>query len=183
MVLAGQDAKHLFEFLERRVGAADDFAQVAAAPRQAGAQLVEDDRQPLAFGQSVDVAEQVDVNRTVSVLYRQQPLARSFVPGADLLEGRRQRRACDAGLSREAIDVLLADQRLRAHRAAGVGAKVLEAGLGDFQQDCRLRLRRGSHRADRADLDPVDLDVLAGDDVAGVVEERPNRVSAVRAAC
>ena len=37
-----------------------------------------------------------------------------------------------------AVDVLLADQRLRADLAAGVLAEVLEAGVGDFELDDRL---------------------------------------------
>ena len=54
-------------------------------------------------------------------------------PLADLLQRRRQRRAFDARLGRQAVDVLLADQRLRADRAAGVGAEVLEAGVCDVR--------------------------------------------------
>ena len=131
VVLAGEDREHLVEFLQRRVGALDDFAEVAAASGEAGAEFVEDDRQALAFGQAVDVAEQVDVDRAVGVLHRQQVLAGAFLPLADLVQRRRQRRAFDARLGRQAVDVLLADQRLRADRAARVRAEVLEAGVFD----------------------------------------------------
>ena len=51
-VLAGEDREHLVEFLQRRVGAVDDHVQVAAAPGEAGAEFVEDDRQALALGQA-----------------------------------------------------------------------------------------------------------------------------------
>ena len=48
VVLAGQDLEHLVGVAERRVGAVDDRVEVRAARRQAGAELVEDHRQPLA---------------------------------------------------------------------------------------------------------------------------------------
>ena len=50
-------ASTLSSSLQGGVGALDHFAEVAAAPREAGAEFVEDDRQTLAFGQAVDVAE------------------------------------------------------------------------------------------------------------------------------
>jgi len=73
------------------------------------------------------------------------------------------------------------DQSLRAHGAAGIRAEVLEAGVFDVQHDSGLRVGRGRDRADGANFDAVDLDVLAGDDVAGVVEDRADRVAAVGA--
>ena len=66
-VLAGEDREHLVEFLQGRVGAADDRAEVAAAAQQAGAEFVDDDREALAFGQPVDVVQQVGVDRAVGV--------------------------------------------------------------------------------------------------------------------
>ncbi len=60
--------------------------------------------------------------------------------------------------------------------------KFLKAGVFDLQYDRRLLLRCGRHRADRPDLDAIDLDLLAGDHVGGVVEDRPDRVAAARAA-
>ena len=61
-VLAGEDREDLVGLLERRVGVDDGLAQVAAAPGQAGAQLVEDDRQALAVGQAQRVVDQVEVD-------------------------------------------------------------------------------------------------------------------------
>ena len=87
-----------------------------------------------------------------------------------------------ARLRRQAVDVLLADQRLRADFAARVFAEVLEAVVVDVQHDGGLRLRGRRDRGDLADLDAGDLHLLAGDDVAGVVEDRPDFVAAVVAA-
>ena len=111
-------ASTLSSSCKRRVGAADDRVQIASAPGQARAELVDDDRQALALGQARDVAEQVDVDRAVGVLHRQQSLARAFLAGGDLAQGRRQRRAFDARLGRQAVDELLADQRLGANRCS-----------------------------------------------------------------
>src|SRR6185437_8954899 len=127
----------------------------------------------------VDVAEQDDVDRAAVVLHRQQVLAGAFIAGGDLVQGRRQRRAGHRRLGRQAVDVLLADQRLRADFATGVFAEVLEAFLFDLQDDGGLRLRRRRHRGDLADLDAGDLDLLPGDDVAGVVEDRTDFVGLV----
>ena len=62
-VLVGEDGEDLVGLLQRRVGVGHRLAQVAAAPGQAGAQLVEDDGQPLAVGQAQRVVEQVEVDR------------------------------------------------------------------------------------------------------------------------
>ena len=78
----------LVGLLERRVGVADGLAQVAAAPGQAGAQLVEDDRQALAVGQAQDVVDQVEVDRLGGVRDRQQVLALAR-PVLDLAQLRR----------------------------------------------------------------------------------------------
>ncbi len=176
VVLAGEDRQHAVEFLQRGVGPFDHFVQVAPAAGEAGAEFVDDDRQALAFGQPADVAEQIDVDGAVGVLHGQQVLAFAFMAFADLLQRRRQRRAFHSRLGGQAVDVLLADQRLRADGAAGVGAEVLEARVFDVQHDRGLGGGSGCDRADRADLDAVDLDVLAGDDVAGVVEDRADSV-------
>ena len=77
-VLVGEDLQDLVEFLQRRVRAADHHVEVAAAAGEARAEFVEDDRQALAFGEVVDVPEQVDVDRAVGVRDRQQVLARAF---------------------------------------------------------------------------------------------------------
>src|ERR1700722_4870121 len=182
LVLGGEDAEHLFEFAQRRVGAVQDRVQVAAAPGESGAEFVDDDRQPLVLRQVVDVADLVDSHRTGGLLDGEQPLARAFVPCGDLVQRGRQRRAFGSGLGGQAINVLLADQRLWLDRAGGVDPKVLEAGIGDVQRHRSLALRGGRNGADGADLDAVDLDVLATDHVAGIVEDRAHRVATTRTA-
>ena len=92
-------------------------------------------------------------------------------PGASASTARLRRRL--------ALDELLADQRLRADRALRVGAEVLVARVVDLQHDGGLEVRRHLDRVDRADLDAGHLDVLAGDDEAGVVEDRPHAVGVV----
>src|SRR5690349_12664396 len=126
VVLAGEDCEHRFQFLQGGVGAADDRVQVLAATGERSAELVEDDRQTLTLGQTVDVAEQVWVDRAVGFRDGQQPLPRAFLPRGDLFQRRRQRRAFDTRLGGQAVDELLADQRLRTDRATRIGAKVLE---------------------------------------------------------
>ncbi len=182
LVLRGEDAEHLVEFAQRRVRAADDRVQVAPAPGQAGAEFVDDDREALALGQAVDVAEQIDVDRARGVRDRQQVLPFAFVAAGDLVQRRRQRRAFGARLGGQAVDELLADQRLGFDRAARVGAEVLEARVFDVQHDRRLRGRRRRDRPDDAHLHALDLHVLAGDDVGGVVEDRAHGVAAAGAA-
>ncbi len=181
VVLAGEDREHLVQFLQSGVRAADDHVQVASTPGQTDAEFVEDDRQALALGQARDVVEQVGVDRAVGVLDGQELLAGPFAD-ADRPQRRRRRRAFHAWLRGQAVDELLSEQRLGTNRAAGVRAKVLEAGIFDVQHDRRLPLRRGRHRRHGPDLDAVDLDVLAGDDVGGVVEDGAHRVATTAAA-
>ncbi len=180
LVLGGQDAKHGVEFAQRRVGVADDRVQIAAAARQAGAEFVEDDRQPFALGAAADVAHEVDVDGAGGVFEGHVVLPRPFPAGWDGGQRRRQRRADGPFLGGNAVDVLLADQRLDLDRAGGVGAEVLEAGVFDVQRDRRPGLRRGHHFAHDARLDAVDQHVLAGDQVAGVVEDGAHGVAPAR---
>ncbi len=134
-------------------------------------------------GRRRDVVEQVRVDRAVGVLHGQQLLAGAFLAGGDRLQRRRQRRAFHARLR-------WAGSRRTSRRAApGDGScrwrssrKSWKPGFSMLQHDRGLLLRRGGHRRDRPDLDPVDLDVLAGDDVGGVVEDRAHRVAATAAA-
>ncbi len=98
LVLGGEDPEHLFQFPQRRVGAVQHGVKVAAATGEAGAEFVEDDRQPLVLGQMPDVAEQVHADRAGGVGHRQQILAGAFVPGGDLVQRRRQRRPFRARL-------------------------------------------------------------------------------------
>src|SRR4029078_8117191 len=93
---------------------------------------------------------------------------------------RRRRGAVRARLRRRALDELLADQRLRADRALGVAAEVLEAGPVDAQDDGGLLVRGHIERVHLADLDPGDLDILARDDRERVLEDRAHLVGAAR---
>ncbi len=147
LVLFREDRQHLFEFLQSRIGAADDGVQVRAATGEAGAEFVEDDRQALGLGQARDVAEQVDFHRAMGVRHRQQHLTGAFLARGNRFQGRRQWRAFDARLGGQAVHELLADQRLRADCAARVFAEVLEAGVGDVEHDRGLCLRRGRDRS------------------------------------
>jgi hypothetical protein len=76
-----------------------------------------------------------------------------------------------------ALDELLAEQRLDADLAVGVGTERHKRASVDRQHQRRLVLRRERDRLDRADLDARDLDVLAGDHERGVVEHRPDEVA------
>ena len=148
-----------------------------AAAGDAGAELVEDERQPLALGLAHDVADQVEVDRLgacASTGSRYWPLPGPF----SILSQRgggsaRRRRAC-VGV---ALDEALADQRLRAHDAARVLAEVLVARVGDVEHDGGLVVVGDVERVDLADLHAGDLDVLARDHEAGVVEDRAHLVA------
>ena len=120
---------------------------------------------------------EVEVDRLRGVLDRQQVLALALAL-VDLLQRRRRGRVDGALLGRRALDELLADQRLRADLAARVGAEVLVAAVLDVEHHDRLEVLRDVERLDPADLDAGDLDVLAGDDEAGVVEDRADLVGA-----
>ena len=100
-------------------------------------------------------------------------------PVLDLAQRARRLRPDAARPRRVALDEPLADQRLRPHDAARVGAEVLVAGVVDLEHDRGLEVRRDLDVGDRADLDAGDLDVLAGDDEAGVVEDRADAVGVV----
>ena len=164
-------SRTLVDVLERRVGAPDHRLQVRAAAGEADAELVEDDREPCALGLAHDVVEQVEVDRRARVLHRQQvlALARALV---DLAQRRRRLLAGRARCVGSHSTKLLADQRLRPDHAVRVGAEVLVARVVDLEHDRGFELRRDRDVVDRADLDAGDLDVLAGDDEAGVVEDR-----------
>src|SRR5947208_3204365 len=158
----------------------------ASAPRAsvtglARAELVEEDREALAERQAHDVVEQVEVDRVLGVGHRQQVLARALLALRDDLQRRRHRIARRARLGRRALDVLLADQRLRADAARRVGAEVGEARLVDLEDDGGLVVGRDRQRVDLAHLDAGDLDVLALDDREGRVEDRAHLVRAARA--
>ncbi len=181
-VLVGEDLQHAVEFAQARVGPFDHFVQFAAVPGEACSKFVEDDPQRLRLGQTVDVLQLVNADGALGVAERQQKFAFAFLSGGDAVQRWRQRNAFGMLLGRQAVDVLLAQQRLRQDRAFGVGAEVLEAGVFDVQLHRRLALRRGGHFPDFADFRAVRLDFLAFGDVVGVVEDRAHGVGAVGSA-
>ena len=121
----------------------------------AGAELVEDDPQPLAVGAAHDVGQQVGRDR------RGRALDGDGVARLELL-GR---------LAGRAVDVVLADQRLRPRLAGGVGAQRAEAVLGELEVDERLvALVVQPQLRDRPRPHAGDLDVAALDEPERVVE-------------
>ena len=109
-----------------------------------------------AVGQPHDVLQQVGGNRRLRVGDRDR------APG-------REHRAVLPGL---AVDEVLADQRLRARLAEGVGVERAEAALGHLHGDDRRAavLLVEVDRLDRAGADAGDLEVGAGDEAERVVE-------------
>ncbi len=126
-----EDREHAVGFAQRGVRAHDHFVQVFAASGEARTEFVEDDPQPFGLGQLVDVGEQVWVDRARGVLDREQALALAFLPCGDDAERGRRWGAFGVGFGGAAVDVLLAEQRLRPDDAVGVGAEVLEGGVRD----------------------------------------------------
>ena len=178
LVLAREDAQHVAELAQRRVGPPDHGVEVAAAAGHARPELAEDDRQPLAVGLAHDVVDQVEVDRRLRAVDGQQvlALARAVV---DPPQRARGLHAGPAALCRLALHEALADQRLRPHGAARVGPEVLIARVVDPQDDRGLEVRRDLDGVDRADLDAGDLHVLARDDEARVVEDGAHFVAVV----
>ena len=175
-------ASTLFEFLQRRIGAADHFVQIAAATGEAGAELVEDDREALALGQSRDVAEQVDVDRACVFCtgsrywpLPSRPLAIFFSGGAS---GVPATRGCVGRQSTNFSPISACGRIVQLASAR----KSLKPAFEMFSTTAAFACGVGVTEADGADLDAADLDVLAGDDVAGVVEDRAHGVAAVGAA-
>ena len=81
-----------------------------------------------------------------------------------------------------ALDVALADQRLRTDRAEGVLAEVVVVGVVDAEDDRGLLVVGQIDRRDAADDDAADLDVHARDHERGAVEDRAHLVPAAVAA-
>ena len=124
-------ARTLSVCCERRIGPPDDLGEVGAAGGEAGAEVVEDQPEPVGLGLAGDVVDEVEVDLLAVVLERQEVLARADVAVGDLRELGRRLGARSSRLGGNALDVLLAEQRLRADQAGTVGAEVLEAGIGD----------------------------------------------------
>jgi hypothetical protein len=144
----------------------------------------------------VDVVDQVGVDAGAVVLERQQQLAGTGLAVRYFFQRRWRLRAGRPRQGRAAVEVLLADQRLRADQAGGVFAKVLEAGVFDLHHDhglARNRLwpavfvavdlaRLGDvDRFDFADVGAGDPDLLARDHERAVVEDPADDVAVVAA--
>ena len=113
LVLRRELGEHAVGLAQRRAGAADDVVDVLGAARDAGAELVEDDPQALAVRAPQHVVDEVDGDRRRRLLDRDRRAVRELLGGG-------------AGL---AVDVVLADQRLRARLAGDVLAQRAEARL------------------------------------------------------
>ena len=114
-VLLGQDLEHLVGLAQRRVGAPDDLVEVRAAAREPGAELVEDQRQPLALGLAHRVADQVDVHRLRSC---SRPAA-----AAGPRPGRPRSRPAPAAARRSPSAPASACTRRSARRSGSAGAR------------------------------------------------------------
>jgi hypothetical protein len=169
-VLVGQDREHAVGLAQRGVRAVDRLVQLVAAAGERRAELVQDQREPLAVRESQRVVDQVQVDRRARVLDAQQVLALAVA----VLDLRELRRPVRAGT---ALDELLADQRLRADRAARVLVERREAGLVDLQDDRRALVVGHVERLDLTDDRARDLHVLALHDVGRVVEDRADLVA------
>ena len=128
LVLVAEDLEHLARLAQAGMGALEDLLEVLRAAGEAGAELGEDQPEALAVGTAHDVAEEV-------LRHDRRGLLDRHAAAVLQLLGRR---------ARLAVDVVLADQRLRADAALGVGAEGVEARLGDLDLDERLRAARPS---------------------------------------
>jgi hypothetical protein len=155
LVLLGEDREHAVGLAQCGARAADRLVEVVAVARDRGAQLVDQDAEPLADRQPHDVVDEVgrDGRRRA-------------------LDGDRGARLELAGIvARGAVDVVLADERLGRDLAARVLAQRPEAVLGDLEGDDRATRRAIEvELRDRARDHARDLEVAALDEAEGVVE-------------
>ena len=190
LVLLRERGEDLVGLLERRVGSPDHRREVGTAGCQARAEVIEDQPEALDLGLAGDVVDEVEVDLLAVVLDRQEVLAGAVLAVRDLLERRRRLGARSARLGGLALDVLLAEERLRADQAGGVAQEVLEARVGDAEDRDglagvlvavaldRLTGQRDRDLVNRADRGARDPHVLAVDEEAGVVEVGANLVAA-----
>ena len=160
------------------IGAADDLVDLLAAAGEAGAELAEDQREPLPVGQAHDVVDQVEVDR----------LRRCSRPAAGTGPCPRRGRSCAAPAAprrrrRASASACTRRTSRRSATAGGPGSwasvrKSWYAGSWMSSTTDGLEVAGDVQRVDLADLDAGDLDVLAGDHEAGVVEDRAHLVGA-----
>ena len=125
----------------------------------------------LIRSRSTDVARVLDRQQVLRPRPGPSSICAQLRPAA-----RRRRRACCVGLHSTNFSPI---SDCGPDDAARVGAEVLVARVVDPQHDRGLEVRRDLDVLDRADLDAGDLDVLARDHEAGVVEDRAHAVGVV----
>jgi hypothetical protein len=155
------------------VSLAQHVGQVLRPARQAGAELRDDQAEALAVRAAHHVQHEVGRDRRRRLVDRDRVVAQALLRAARLT-----------------VDEVLADQRLLADVAGGVGAERVEARLGDLGLDHRARPRdalRGRPLAlalgalgdtellGHAGLDTADTEVAALGEAEDVVERDPDR--------
>jgi len=149
--------------VSRSAGIARRIAALSSGPRpaDAGAELGDDDPQALALGLAEDVVDEVGRDRRRGLLHRDPPA------GLELLRRR-------AG---QAVEEVLADERLRARLAVHVAAQRPEPAAIDAKADERvLRAAVELDLRDLAGAHARDLQVATLDEPERVVELDPVRV-------
>ena len=192
LVLLREDREHLVGLAQRRVRALGRSRR-ASSPRAAKpiAEVVEDQAEALRVGAAVDVLDEVEVDRLAVVLERQQVLAGAGLAVGDLadLRAAARRRQSAAGCSgiRRSARRAATGARIR-HEAssrkswnAGSSISITTTALPGIALPPSSRLTISSSRRDldlldRPDLGAGDPDLLAGDEEAAVVEDRPDLV-------
>jgi hypothetical protein len=148
----------ILRLAQRRAGPADRGVEVVGVARHAGAQRADDEAQALAIGAAQDVVDEVGRHG------RRRPADGDDGARLELLLGR-------AG---QAVDEVLADQRLRARLAEHVAAQRAEAVLVDLEADQRvLGALVELDGGDLARAHAGDLEIAALDEAEGVVELDP----------
>ena len=179
-VLVGQDRQHLVELAQRRVRAADHLAQVLAAPREPGAELVQDDREALAVR---DGASRLRIRSSptgvTGLLDRQQALAGAVLALRDLA-------AAAAAAARPPAAAVSAGTRRASRRSptgGGSGTRRPRGSPGSPASSIfRITAARRSSVTSRPSIAPTFAPAIitscAGDRERGVVEDRADLVVA-----
>ena len=163
---------------QRRVGALDDLRELVAAGGEAGAEVVEDQPEPVRIRLLHDVVDEVEVDRLAVVLERQQVLARvrprprgsRRAPAAIAVPGARGWVGSHSTNFSPISDCGRIRQEASSRKSWKAGSSICEhdrglAGIGARRpRERRLVLAGDVDVGDRADLGPGDADVLAGDE-------------------
>jgi hypothetical protein len=153
--VVGEQVEQVVGFGERGNGPAQGGLEIPGARGGGSAELVDDQREPLAVGQPHHVLEQVGGDGRLRMGDRDR--------GAGLQDR-------PAG-SRVAVDEVLADQRLGTGLAGCILVELAESGARDLDRDDGVeRFLIEVDRLDRARGDTGNLEVGAGDESERVVE-------------